>query len=56
VWTLGDAEVHPDLPTIKLKPIHCLPGIRGGLDIFKVDESKTSTAARVSIKNHLSFL
>jgi hypothetical protein len=49
VWTLGDAEVHSDLPPIQLKPVHRLPGIRSRLYGFKVDKGESSASAGVSI-------
>jgi hypothetical protein len=49
VWTLGDAEVHSDLPTIQLKPIHRLPGIRSRFYVFKVNKGESSASAGVSI-------
>jgi len=56
VGSLGDAEVHADLPPVQLNPIQCLPSLRGVVDSLKVDECKASAAATVAIQHHLALL
>lgn len=56
VGSLGDAEVHADLPPVQLYPIQCLPSLRGVVDCLKVDECKASAAATVSIQHNLALL
>ena len=53
---LRDAEVNSNLPAVQLEAIHCLPRIRGRLDVLKVHESEAPASPRVPVQDHLSLL
>jgi len=56
VRPLRDAEVNSNLPAVQLEAIHCLPRIRGRLDVLKVHESEAPASPRVPVQDHLSLL
>ena len=54
--SLGDAEVHANLPPVQLYSIQCLPRFRSIINRLEVDEREASATTTVSIQHNLTLL